>query len=92
VLAASTLACVCCIAIYQITLGTSRSDTLARAAEFESWAIAFAILPCAWVLLTVGALARKGIQIRNAPETCACGYSLTGNVSGVCPECGRKLG
>ena len=22
----------------------------------------------------------------------ACGYDLTGNTSGVCPECGRKIG
>ncbi len=22
---------------------------------------------------------------------CGCGYNLTGNVSGVCPECGKKL-
>ncbi len=29
---------------------------------------------------------------RKLPEGhCACGYNLTGNVSGVCPECGRKL-
>lgn len=26
------------------------------------------------------------------PDFCrSCGYDLTGNVSGVCPECGRKL-
>ena len=29
--------------------------------------------------------ARKGLCPR-------CGYSLTGNVSGVCPECGTRVG
>lgn len=29
---------------------------------------------------------------RNAPPSCAaCGYNLTGNISGVCPECGRQI-
>jgi hypothetical protein len=25
------------------------------------------------------------------PTCCRCGYNLTGNVSGICPECGRKV-
>ena len=31
---------------------------------------------------------------RRKPEGCCqeCGYDLTGNVSGVCPECGSKTG
>ena len=28
---------------------------------------------------------------RPAPGACRCGYDLTGNKSGVCPECGREL-
>jgi hypothetical protein len=31
---------------------------------------------------------------RRRPESCqcpTCGYDLTGNVSGVCPECGRVV-
>lgn len=31
-------------------------------------------------------------KIRRRPGACkACGYNLTGNVSGVCPECGRPV-
>jgi hypothetical protein len=29
---------------------------------------------------------------RRPPGTCRCGYDLTGNVSGTCPECGRRMG
>ncbi len=30
---------------------------------------------------------------RRLPHLCpACGYNLTGNTSGVCPECGREIG
>ncbi|GMU83484.1 MAG: hypothetical protein AMXMBFR47_33540 [Planctomycetota bacterium] len=28
---------------------------------------------------------------RRRPGFCACGYDLTGNVSGICPECGAAL-
>lgn len=28
---------------------------------------------------------------RSRPGCCACGYDLTGNVSGVCPECGKAI-
>jgi hypothetical protein len=48
---------------------------------------AAAALPAAWLLgRSYGALRRR----LRRPGTCpACGYDLTGNVSGVCPECGR---
>lgn len=28
---------------------------------------------------------------RPAPGKCRCGYDLTGNTSGVCPECGQDV-
>jgi len=32
-------------------------------------------------------------QVANACRLCMrCGYNLTGNLSGVCPECGKKIG
>jgi hypothetical protein len=30
-------------------------------------------------------------RILSAPHTCQCGYSLQGNVSGICPECGTPI-
>jgi predicted RNA-binding Zn-ribbon protein involved in translation (DUF1610 family) len=35
---------------------------------------------------------RRSRRIRRGPPRCAkCGYNLTGNVSGVCPECGTPI-
>jgi hypothetical protein len=40
--------------------------------------------------VTVAALAHRRAR-RPLPGTCGkCGYDLTGNTSGVCPECGTK--
>ena len=40
-------------------------------------------------IVVVRALRRR--RRRRAHECLACGYDLTGNVSGVCPECGRAI-
>src|SRR5690242_19682603 len=34
---------------------------------------------------------RKIIRRRRRGECGSCGYSLTGNVSGICPECGKPI-
>jgi hypothetical protein len=48
--------------------------------------ILFAVLPCIWSWRTIR-------DWRRHPEGhCqSCGYNLTGNTSGVCPECGTAL-
>jgi hypothetical protein len=39
--------------------------------------------------VVLGTLAFPKRDRHNSPPTCSnCGYNLTGNVSGVCPECG----
>ncbi len=48
------------------------------------------------VFILCGALAGGFLMVRHlnrpAPRGfCPCGYDLTGNVSGVCPECGTKI-
>ena len=49
-------------------------------------AVGLAILPALWL----AALCRR--QARLAAGGCiACGYNLTGNTSGVCPECGMPV-
>lgn len=50
------------------------------------------LIPSALLTLVVVGVVldrRKGRQI-DFPG-CECGYNLTGNTSGVCPECGRPL-
>lgn len=53
------------------------------------WAVATASLtPVAW-----GAHRRRRRRRRGRSGLCReCGYSLAGNVSGVCPECGTRTG
>lgn len=49
---------------------------------------ALSVLPTAWAY---GVIQRRRRRMR--PGHCpSCSYDLTGNVSGVCPECGAKVG
>jgi hypothetical protein len=51
-------------------------------------ALAFAMLP---MISLIRIVSRK--RRRAKPNHCrSCGYNLTGNMSGVCPECGQKTG
>ncbi len=56
-----------------------------RARPVPLW---FALAPV--LSLLVLHLAPPGSQ--NVEDRCACGYDLTGNTSGVCPECGATMG
>jgi hypothetical protein len=49
----------------------------------------FGALPAATLLRAVRRRLRRRIRRRRG-KCPACGYDLTGNVSGVCPECGEK--
>jgi hypothetical protein len=50
-------------------------------------AAAAAVLPVAWLIGLI--LAHRRQRARSRAGLCpACAYDLTGNVSGVCPECG----
>ncbi|HXE55277.1 MAG TPA: hypothetical protein VN541_19795 [Tepidisphaeraceae bacterium] len=53
---------------------------------FYPMVIASALPPLAWV--TMGVRRRRRRRLGLCP---ACGYDLTGNVSGVCPECGKPV-
>ena len=51
---------------------------------------AMTIIPAA-VLIWIGAILSRQ-EMRGTPGHCAeCGYCLTGNASGVCPECGKRI-
>jgi hypothetical protein len=50
--------------------------------------VALSIMPVRWLVVNE-LLARKA---RRMGRSCrSCNYDLTGNVSGTCPECGRKV-
>jgi len=56
------------------------------ACPFWFLACIFSVLPATWVVL------RRARSRRIARRLCpTCGYNLTGNVSGVCPECGAAI-
>jgi hypothetical protein len=51
---------------------------------------AMTVIPAA-VLIWIGAVLSQQ-EMRGTPGHCArCGYCLTGNASGVCPECGTRI-
>jgi predicted amidophosphoribosyltransferase len=50
--------------------------------HYWKWILLLAILPVLWLL-------RRLIRPRPVAGQCnTCGYNLTANTSGVCPECG----
>ena len=50
-----------------------------------------AVLPAAWLGIRLSNLASQ--LARERQNRCrSCGYNLTGNVSGICPECGTPTG
>jgi hypothetical protein len=62
--------------------------------EVEVQPTLMAILLCIYpvVALTRDRFFRRRGEIRRAEMLCVhCGYNLTGNVSGVCPECGVSV-
>jgi hypothetical protein len=51
--------------------------------------IFFLLLPCLWLWRY---RTRRRESYRRSQDLCmACGYALTGNTSGVCPECGTSI-
>jgi len=67
---------------------TGPPDGVSRAFFFPLWLVTcvLIVLPCLKLILLF-------IRIRRRHTHCcpACGYSLTGNTSGTCPECGSPI-
>ena len=73
---------------------------LCVSAWFATLSLPLAIVPRVPLVLGVLSLVlgvtlvRGGLRLRlrEHPDNCSsCAYNLTGNVSGVCPECGTKI-
>ncbi|MDB5290092.1 MAG: hypothetical protein JWL69_1333 [Phycisphaerales bacterium] len=64
--------------------------------QFQPWmAIVFAasvFVPWQWLLLRRLLRLQRTAQRAERGQCRICGYDLTGNVSGTCPECGQKVG
>jgi hypothetical protein len=62
------------------------------AANFQMTVIRFVVwIPAACAVALAGALWVRDRR-RAWPGQCVhCGYNLTGNISGRCPECGREV-
>lgn len=86
------------IAAYLLAIIVHSAVSIARIAlhprsevDRELWV---AVPQCLLLLICLGlciSLVRWHRRLRNGAPTCRCGYNLTGNVSGVCPECGRAV-
>lgn len=50
------------------------------------WAALFSVLPAAWLVRRISTRSRSSEGLCDT-----CGYNLTGNISGVCPECGTPV-
>jgi len=67
-------------------------NTILGYAVFVTWVLVGGIVP--WMLVAyfgrqrVRRLLRQTLAREGEPVCIECGFELTGNVSGVCPECG----
>ena len=70
-------------------IGVTRAQTVLLATQI----IFDGLIPALIVMGTYGFLTwRYGPRPPDAPMPCRkCGYSLRGNVSGICPECGERI-
>lgn len=65
---------------------------IALAASVTVLRIAFTeLVVLVLVTLLIIAIAAKLWTAMPGPNRCSCGYDLTGNVSGLCPECGTVV-
>ncbi len=83
----------------EFTFGASRGESGLELPSYDRTqifgqrlSIAFKLplwLPFVFIAALTAPLLWQGLQLRPANSCQACGYDLTGNVSGKCPECGN---
>lgn len=71
----------------------SRRAQIRALEENVEWPNSYLAIPC-WITLIPSAILILRFVVRKLKrklDHCKCGYNLTGNVSGHCPECGRTV-
>jgi hypothetical protein len=68
--------------VYLVTSANQQHKLIAIPTLFL--AFGFLVPPAAWFFLTAS-------QRRRADSCVICSYNLSGNISGICPECGRPI-
>ena len=65
---------------------SSVESNIGRSVFVPLWApmLLFLVLPMFWLIA-------RGRAVRTRNRCTGCGYNLTGNISGVCPECGTPV-
>jgi predicted RNA-binding Zn-ribbon protein involved in translation (DUF1610 family) len=65
---------------------------LAAAVEPEGLAVFAGMVIPSWLFTCLGVYVGRKKHVAELPPTCMhCGYNLTGNVTGTCPECGERI-
>jgi hypothetical protein len=65
--------------------GTTWFERREMSVPFWALVVGLGVLPCVWWM--------RGARMKPRPGACRnCGYSVTGNTSGICPECGTAVG
>jgi hypothetical protein len=81
-------------AIGTAILGVQRFQKIGNGPE-PAASIRYSVIP--FILLLVTYLVARFVYSKlrwrriNATDCSSCGYNLTGNVSGICPECGLRI-
>ena len=67
---------------------TSPHMRISPIAKFACWTLTAVF----FVLHIATDVRRQRLNQRNPKTTClSCGYNLTGNTTGICPECGTRI-
>jgi hypothetical protein len=59
--------------------------------EFPDWLPMLLAVPVVWRFWRKQLLRRRLLRLLAAGHCPVCGYNLTGNISGTCPECGTAI-
>ena len=71
--------------------GPGISVTLGIPIVLSSYLVAGIVSVATWHFFTLWCIRRRRARLIRAGLCRSCGYDLTGNTSGVCPECGTPV-